>query len=88
MTGHPLRPEEERSLVEPHPEVTVPPVPMSPMDVATRLVTKWENGLAMRIRSLEAGPAHLVLTNDVRDQLRDDIAAAINDAISREHNVP
>lgn len=79
------RPEEERSRVESSPEIApVPLEPTSPMEIATALVSRWENDLG-----LKQGPQYvytrLVLTNDVRDRMRDDIAAALNAAISREH---
>lgn len=83
MTADPPRPEEERSYREATPEILLPPTPTTPQQIAAALVTKWETGLALF--SGGRGAAHLVLTNDVREQMRDDIVALLNDTIAREH---
>lgn len=85
MTGQPLRPEEERSLHDPTPELLMPPPARGPLDRAQALVTRWENELATVSPSGDMF-ARIRLTNDVKDRLRDDIAALLNDQISRGHN--
>lgn len=88
-----MRPEEERSLSEAIPEIQLPPQgdQSGPMQWATVLVGRWENELGW-ITALPTTPqqiyAHIILSSDVKDRMRDDIVALINDVITREHNTP
>lgn len=88
-----LRPEEERSLHETPPEITpVPVTATTPQQIASDLITTWEIGLAQAPWPSASSAAHpsprqLVLTNDVRDRMRDDLVKVINDTI-RQHQGP
>jgi hypothetical protein len=78
-----------RSLYQPTPEILgikgYPPT--SPLDRAQELVARWETELGHPHMVLPA-TSRITLTQDVRDKMASDIAAIINDTITREHLQP
>jgi hypothetical protein len=67
------------------------PIQSGPMQWATTLVGRWERELG-RIQGTVGDPLGMFcwihLTQDVKDRMRDDIVALLNQTISREHNTP
>lgn len=78
-----MRPEEVRSLSEPQPEILgVRQQATSPMERAQALVTSWEGSMG----SSAGVYATIVMSNDVRDRMRDDIVKLLSETITLEHN--